>query len=101
VSKYIFFNPVDCCFLYKAKDLSAPVVSSHLFLGLSRGVFPYGLYNNLVLSLLLPFLTKFDCLSYAGFEVVTAVTVQTYSAYLRFGNAFINSAPRTWTVFIE
>jgi hypothetical protein len=23
-SKYIFFNPVACCFLYKAKDLSAP-----------------------------------------------------------------------------
>jgi hypothetical protein len=22
-SKYIFFNPVACCFLYKAKDLSA------------------------------------------------------------------------------
>jgi hypothetical protein len=23
-----FFNPVTCCFLYKAKDLSAPLVSS-------------------------------------------------------------------------
>jgi hypothetical protein len=24
-SKYIFFNPVACCFLYKAKELSAPL----------------------------------------------------------------------------
>jgi hypothetical protein len=24
-NKYIFFKPVACCFLYKAKDLSAPV----------------------------------------------------------------------------
>jgi hypothetical protein len=26
ICKYIFFNPVACCFLYKAKDLSAPLV---------------------------------------------------------------------------
>jgi hypothetical protein len=23
ICKYIFFNPIACCFLYKAKDLSA------------------------------------------------------------------------------
>jgi hypothetical protein len=27
ICKYIFFNPVACCFLYEAKDLSAPFVS--------------------------------------------------------------------------
>jgi hypothetical protein len=26
-SKYIFFNPVACCFLYKAKYLLAPLVA--------------------------------------------------------------------------
>jgi hypothetical protein len=29
ICKYIFFNPVGCCFLYKAKDLSAPLVFDH------------------------------------------------------------------------
>jgi hypothetical protein len=34
-SKYIFFSPVACCFLYKAKDLLAPpcihIFSNSLF----------------------------------------------------------------------
>jgi hypothetical protein len=40
-----FFNPVACCFLYKAKDLSAPLVCDVILIPIHVGFYTVTFYN--------------------------------------------------------